>query len=139
MESQGQSSLGMDERRAAALAVFASACTLSIAGFVVFSTEKKSRFVRFYALQGAALALSFLAGEMLMMGILLCLGLICQRYLGTDQWLVAELPVLLAAMLWFALPALFLLLWILLLTSANGGRIFHLPLLGRYCRRWVGL
>jgi uncharacterized membrane protein len=115
-----KSSTGANANTAAGLAVLFG----WVGGLIFLLVEKSSAYVKFYALQsiavsvlwGAVGSISFVVGLMPMPAL-------------------AQIKSLLQSIIVF-LP---LVLWVILLINAFSGKIFELPLIGKWCRQQAGL
>jgi uncharacterized membrane protein len=136
MEPLGQSSTGLPAPTAAALAVLLG----WPAGLFFYLAEKDSRFVRFYAKQSVALALSFAVAEFVICILLVTAALVFQqRFLGTDEYVKGAIPLILLYFTgWGGLVAAFI-AGLIMLTNAYSGRVWLLPLAGSWCKQQAGL
>ena len=134
MEPEEKSSLGLDADHAAGLAVLLGL----LGGLFFLHAEQRSRFVKLYAAQSVAISAAFLILFCGMFLITLMLALICQQFfLGTKLWLAGELPVIFSWLITSAIPLLCSIFWVILLAHAFTGRVWHLPVLGRMCEKWL--
>lgn len=96
-----------------------------VAALVFYLLEKDSPFVKFYALQELALSVGVVA-----LGVLGVVG----NLIGA----VLHLP-LIGLSLNSLAGTIYLVLWVIMLINAFSGKVFELPLLGKWCRQQAGL
>ena len=111
-----RSSTGLDPTVAAGLGVLFH----WLGGLILFLVEKDSPYVKFYALQSLALDALYIA----------CCVLAFILHVTAD---IIHLPLTFATgsgafgIVWF-------ILWIILLVNAFQGKVFELPVVGKWCR-----
>jgi uncharacterized membrane protein len=116
-----KSSTGLDENIAAGLAVIFG----WIGALIFFLIEKDSRFVKFYALQELALTVG--------VAVLAVLGFVVS--LITASMRMPFLGLGLNSLV----GVIYTLLWIIMLFNAFSGKVFELPVLGKWCRQQAGM
>ncbi|MCC7479084.1 DUF4870 domain-containing protein [bacterium] len=115
------SSTGLEENTAAFLAVLLT----WVGALVFYLVEKKSPFVRFYALQELALSLGMVALAALSITASFIAAALRSPFIGFGTSSLCSL--------------IYLVAWIALLVNAYQGKVWELPLLGAWCRRQAGL
>lgn len=119
-----KSSLGMDANVAAGLAVLFS----WVSGLVLYLTETKSAFVKFYALQSIVLAVVAVVANVAALILVLVL-----------TFSPVKLPGLVAKLLYPLINTGAFIFWLIMLVNAFTGKAWELPFLGSWCRQQVGL
>ncbi len=116
-----RSSTGLEENTAAFLAVLLT----WIGALVFYLVEKDSRFVRFYALQELALSVSIVVLAVLSFIASLIGDALHSPVIGLGASSLCSM--------------IYLIAWIAMLVNAFQGKVWELPLVGRWCRSQAGL
>lgn len=110
------------------------------AGLFFYLAEKDSRYVRFYAMQSVALALSFAVLEFMVFMLLVTAALVFQqRFLGTGEYLKGAIPVIIMYLAGWGGVLAYLIGWAILLANAYNGRVWLLPVAGTWCKQQADL
>ena len=116
----GKTTLGIDANVEAGLGVL----FLWIGGLIVYLIEKDNAFVRFYAMQSMALWVTYVAA----VALAVVLGIMSH---------IAHLP-LSPAMGSEAFGLVFFIFWLILVVNAFQGKVYELPIVGKWCRTQSG-
>jgi len=121
MRTRRPSSTGLDPNVAAALAYLAG----PFSGVLLLIVERSSRYVRFHAMQ-SIVGLGGLGVFSVALGVLAVLTVFISA---------TGFKVLLYV--WWATGGVWVVVWIICLVKAFTGRLWKMPLAGRYAERWA--
>lgn len=134
MQEQPKSAFGLDQNVAAGLAYLPVCLVHFIVSIAILATDKTNKLTRFHAIQSLMISASIIVGYVVMFVLVFI-------FVGIAAALDAPAIMFMSVLVYIGFFAYVLALFVMLIISminAFQGKIWQVPLIGRFADKWSG-